>query len=289
MRRGLVGTLCAVFLPLAIGLSPSPTLADDGGWTSTVPLADGQKSTGHVPWRGGGVGGELPTTPASETSPPPATRNTCGPPSPWTLATVALMARAHPETTIMQPLGPPDACILHTLNLANVQNGTQWAVEQQASVEQHLAGGIVRVHPQPDRQFVNVPSQVYLEGAGINGQPNAYLRQTLDLDGYNFSFITKLVEVDWTWGDGTGDQLRGSDGLGQDVYPPNGVSTAQHRYDRIGQYQVQAVERWAVAATMTDPAGRVTTITAATREFQRSAQASFTVLQIEGVPGRPPG
>lgn len=70
------------------------------------------------------------------------------------------------------------------------QQGSQWALDQVASVEQHLASGSIKVHPQPDQQFVNVPSQVYLEGAGINGQPNAYLRQTVDLGGYHFAFVT---------------------------------------------------------------------------------------------------
>jgi hypothetical protein len=184
------------------------------------------------------------------------------------------------------PTGPPAGCPKQAANNAPLQQGTQWALDQMATVEQRLMGGSVGVHPEADKQFVNVPSMVFVRGAGINGEPGTYLQQTMTLQGYTFSFVTKLVQVDWTWGDGTGDQVAGAAGLGQDVYPPNGMSSVQHRYVRIGAYQVDALEHWAVAATMTDPQGHMTTIAAATREFQRAAAATFTVVQVEGVPSR---
>lgn len=293
MRWRLVAS--AVIVAVATVGHINVTLAGQIGPIGVEPLSDGQKANidmgdsqkGPNTWSSGI---DAPAAPAGQAMTPCVNPN-----GSMTTSVRRLLTPTGTDYVLPDPntglsassASPSTQCGAWAVLVKDApQHGSQWAVDQVASVEQHLAGGLIMVHPQPDQQFVNVPSQVYLEGAGINGQPTAYLRQTIELGGYNFAFVTKLVEVDWKWGDGTADQLTGPDAMGRDVYPPNGVSTVQHRYERIGEYQVQAVERWAVVATMTDPSGHLTTIPAATREFQRAVNASFRVLQIEGVPSR---
>jgi hypothetical protein len=267
MRRSLVAGLTAALMFLVL---PWVAFADRGGQTSQENLPDGQRETMYVT-DGGGVGPSAGgvAAPGPAATPEP----NCVPVQGWSVA-----GTAGDTTPVMR-------CKLPNLSDGAVDQGAQWVREQEASLEQRLSGGTVGVHPEAGRQFVNLPSMVFLTGAGVNGG-GASLEQSVEIGGYRFTVTTGLVEVDWSWGDGTSDSMPGVDGLGQDVAPPRGESSVRHSYLRIGTYPVSATSVWAVAATMVDPQGRRTTITDATRSFRRTAQATFTVLQIEGVPAR---
>jgi hypothetical protein len=95
---------------------------------------------------------------------------------------------------------------------------------------------------------------------------------------------TQQPDVRWEWGDGTVVDVKGTDGLGQDIHPPDGISTVEHRYTRIAASELTATETWAIAAFVIDPAGHATSIPQATNTFMPSTQATFHLGQVEGIP-----
>ncbi|MGH7867334.1 MAG: hypothetical protein ACREP9_06785 [Candidatus Dormibacteraceae bacterium] len=164
------------------------------------------------------------------------------------------------------------------------QPGLQWALDQQATVAQHLQAGTLNTYPKLDHQLCNLPTIFFIKGAGVNGDEKTYLQQSTQLNGYTFIFITKLEDVSWSWGDNSHTQLSGAGGLGQDKKPPDGISTVNHPYDKIGEYQIKADEWWTVTATMTDPDGHITALPQASKEFHQQLTATGQVGQLEGVP-----
>jgi hypothetical protein len=187
-----------------------------------------------------------------------------------------------------QPITTPVAAggpmCLDAITKPGIDQGLQWAIDQATRVAQRLQPGTVHFHPDPHQQLVNLPAQGYLVGAGVNGQPGALLAQRVTFGGYTFTFTTKVIEVDWTWGDGYTDHLYDAAGLGQDVMPPNGTSSVQHSYAKIGPYQVTVSETWAITATMIDPAGRIMAIPQVDHQFHPTTTATVDVGQFEGVP-----
>ncbi|MGH7883537.1 MAG: hypothetical protein ACREN8_11665 [Candidatus Dormibacteraceae bacterium] len=167
---------------------------------------------------------------------------------------------------------------------AAAQPGLQWALDQQATVAQHLQSGTLTTYPKLDHQLCNLPTIFFIKGAGVNGDEKTYLQQSTTLAGYTFIFITKLEDVGWSWGDNSHRQLTGAGGLGQDKKPPMGISTVNHPYDKIGEYQIKADERWSVTATMIDPDGHITALPQASKEFHQQLTTTGQVGQVEGVP-----